>query len=121
MASIFIVQGLSTPQYYPLGVRTTVIGRDESLLVQVVDEHVSRKHLQIHYNKDDKQYYAVDMKSKNGVLLNGAQMDQDTPLVNGDVLKIGETQIFFLTEDFADRKSALDKFKKVGERKKTTL
>ncbi len=52
MASIIIASGKQAGTYYPLGHRTTVIGRAESLLVQVLDDQVSRKHVQIRY--DDK-------------------------------------------------------------------
>jgi hypothetical protein len=52
MASIIIATGPQKGDYYPLGHRTNVIGRDEALPIQVLDEHVSRKHMQISFDKD---------------------------------------------------------------------
>ena len=46
MASITVVSGESTGDYYPLAKRTMVIGRDEAVPIQVKDDRVSRKHLQ---------------------------------------------------------------------------
>jgi len=121
MASIIVTSGKNKDDYYPLGKRTTVIGRDEALLVQILDEHVSRKHLQIRFDKESELYYALDMKSKHGVFINGHKIEQEVILNDGDNICIGETNIMFLKEDFPDKESALAHYKKVGERKRSTL
>ena len=54
MASIIVVTGSNKGDYYPLGHRTTVIGRDEALPIQILDPKVSRKHMQIRYDADKK-------------------------------------------------------------------
>ncbi|NIQ12615.1 MAG: FHA domain-containing protein [Phycisphaerae bacterium] len=58
MASLVILNVPQKDDYYPLGHRTTVLGRSESLMVQILHERVSRKHLQIHYDKNTDAYYA---------------------------------------------------------------
>jgi len=116
MASIIIMSGPQKGNYYPLGHRTNVIGRDEALLIQILDEHVSRKHMQIRFDKDNQRYYALDMKSKYGVFINGNKIDNETALSDGDQILIGQTTLLFTVEDFTDRESALSHFKKVGER-----
>ena len=121
MASIIVTSGKNKDDYYPLGKRTTVIGRDEALLVQILDEHVSRKHLQIRFDKESELYYALDMKSKHGVFINDHKIEQEVILSDGDNICIGETNIMFLKEDFPDKESALAHYKKVGERKRSTL
>jgi pSer/pThr/pTyr-binding forkhead associated (FHA) protein len=121
MASLFVTKDQKDPEYYPLGMRTNVIGRDEAVPIQVLDDQISRKHVQIHYNKDKKMFFAADMKSKNGVLVNGQKITQETPLNEGDEIKIGNTTLTFMKEDFPDKQSALNKFKKAGERRKSTL
>ena len=45
MASIIVMTGAQKGNYYPLGHRTNVVDRDEGLLIQILDEHVSRKHM----------------------------------------------------------------------------
>ena len=121
MASIIIMSGPKKGDYYPLGQRTNVIGRDEALLIQILDEHVSRKHLQIHFDKDKGQYSALDMKSKHGVFVNGGKINNETALADGDQIYIGQTDLLFTEKDFTDRESALSHFKKVGERFRPTM
>jgi pSer/pThr/pTyr-binding forkhead associated (FHA) protein len=120
MASLIVLNGPQKNDYYPLGRRTNVIGRDEALMIQILDEWVSRKHLQIRYDKDKKSYHALDMSSRHGVFINGNKISKETPLVDGDYITIGTTTIWFTVDDFPDRDSALSHYKKVGERSRPT-
>lgn len=120
MASIIITSGPQKGNYYPLGQRTNVIGRAEALPIQILDDLVSRRHMQIRYDKDKKQYYALDMKSKHGVFINSGKIIKETVLVDGDEILIGQTALMFTEKDFDDRESALSHFKKVGERSRPT-
>ncbi len=120
MASLFIISGDQKGSYYPLGHRTNVLGRNEALPIQILDDLVSRKHLQIRYDKQQDKHYAVDMKSKHGVLINDREISEETALVDGDEILIGETTLLFTEKDFDDRESALSHFKKVGERMRPT-
>ncbi len=121
MASIIVMSETQKGDYYPLGQRTNVIGRDEALLIQILDEHVSRKHMQIRFEKDKGQYYALDMKSKHGVFINDRKISDETALVDGDQIRLGQTTLLFTDKDFPDRESALSHFKKIGERKYPTI
>jgi pSer/pThr/pTyr-binding forkhead associated (FHA) protein len=89
--------------------------------IQVLDKYVSRKHLQIRFDKEEEQYYALDMNSKNGVFINGRKIDFEVILNDGDIISIGTTNIMFLQQDFPDKESALAHYKKVGERRRSTL
>ena len=120
MASIIVATSPQKGDYYPLGHRTNVIGRDEAVPIQILDEHVSRKHMQIRFDKDNGQYYALDMKSKPGVFINGNKIANETALADGDQIGIGQTTLLFTLKDFEDRESALSHFKKVGERIRPT-
>jgi len=121
MASIIVATGEHAGDYYPLGTRTNVIGRDEAVPIQILDEYVSRKHMQIHFEKDSGSYFAIDMKSKHGVAVNGRKINDETILADGDQIGIGQTTLLFTTEDFPDRESALSHFKKVNERIRPTV
>ncbi|HIJ53713.1 MAG TPA: FHA domain-containing protein [Planctomycetes bacterium] len=121
MASIIVMSGTQKGNYYPLGHRTNVVGRDEGLLIQILDEHVSRKHMQIRFDKDKGQYYALDMKSKHGVFINGSKIDNQMALADCDQIHIGQTDLLFIEKDFTDPESALSHFKKVGERMRPTI
>ena len=123
MASIFVIslEKKDNIDYYPLGRRTTVIGRDEKVLVQVVDKQVSRKHMQIRYDKESECFFALDMKSRNGVLINGKVINDEVILADGDQIHIGDTDILFTLKDFPGKEIALNNFKKAGEGKFTTF
>ncbi len=120
MASLIITSGKQEGNYYPLGHRTSVIGRDEALLIQVLDNMVSRKHLQVRFDEKTQQYYAFDMKSRNGVYINNRKIEDETPLSDGDVLLVGLTTLLFTEKDFKDKDSALLHYKQVGERMRVT-
>jgi pSer/pThr/pTyr-binding forkhead associated (FHA) protein len=121
MASIIVMSGKQKGDYYPLGHRTNVLGRDEAVPIQILDEHVSRKHMQICFDQSKGEHYALDMKSKHGVFVNGRKIDTETALIDGDRIYIGQTELLFTEKDFADRESALSHFKKVGERSRPTV
>jgi pSer/pThr/pTyr-binding forkhead associated (FHA) protein len=121
MASIIVITGNQKGDYYPLGHRTNVLGRDPALPIQILDELVSRKHLHIHFDKDKGAYSVVDMNSKHGVLINGRIIEEETQLYDGHYITIGHMTLLFTLKDFKDRESALHHFKKVDERSRPTV
>jgi len=116
MASIIVTAGQQQGDYYPLGKRTNVIGRAESVPIQILDDLVSRKHMQIRFEEVTNRYYVFDMKSKHGVFVNGRRISDETVLADGDQIMIGQTTLLFTEKDFEDRESAFSHYKKVGER-----
>jgi len=120
MASLIVTNGKQEGSYYPLGHRTNVVGRDEALPIQILDNRVSRKHVQIRFDPASGRYLAYDMKSRNGVYINSRRIEQETALQDGDIITLGMTTILFLDRDFKDRESALLHYKKVGERMRVT-
>jgi pSer/pThr/pTyr-binding forkhead associated (FHA) protein len=120
MASLIVLDGSQKDSYYPLGHRTNVVGRDEALMIQILDDRVSRKHLQIRYDKDKDVYHALDMSSKHGVFINGNKIKDEMRLVDGDNITIGGITLWFTVDDFPDKESALSHYKKVGERSRPT-
>lgn len=123
MASITIVTGPSTGDYYPLSKRTLVVGRDEAVPVQLRDELVSRKHIQIRYEEQNgaDRYILLDMNSANGTLINGRTISEEIVLQDNDIVEIGKSKLMFSESDFLDRESALNHYKARGERGKSTL
>ena len=121
MATLLIISGSRAGKHYPLGHRTNVIGRDEGLLIQILDKHVSRKHLLLRYDKEKVRYFARDLQSRHGVFVNGDKIDDEVSLEDNDRIDIGRTALLFMTEDSADRAGALADFRKPGERHRTTV
>ena len=120
MASIIVVTGPNKGDYYPLGHRTTVIGRDEALPIQIIDPKISRKHMQIRFNAD-KDFSALDMSSKHGVFVNGDKITNEIELKDNDYITIGTTTLMFTFKDFDSRENALLHYKKVGQRNLPTI
>ena len=121
MASIIVISGPNKDKYYPLGKRTNVLGRDEALPIQILGPKVSRKHMQIRFDNEKQCYFAIDMNSKHGVLINGVKIKDETVLDDNDYISIGESVLMFTFKDFKDRENALNHYKKVGERKYPTI
>ncbi len=121
MASIIITSGEQKGEYLPLGRRTNVIGRAEALPMQILDDMVSRKHLRIRYDEKTGEHAAEDMGSKHGVFINDRKLTALTVLKEGDQIRIGQTTLMFCEKDFEDRESALEHYKKAGERQRPTM
>jgi pSer/pThr/pTyr-binding forkhead associated (FHA) protein len=120
MGSIIVTSGKQKGEYLPLGRRTSVIGRDEAISLQVLDSLVSRKHLRIWWDKDTNRYLADDMQSKHGVLINGGKLTNSAALTDGDEIMIGDTMLMYTDKEFVDRKSALEFYKERGQRELRT-
>ena len=120
MASLIVTNGTKEGDYYPLGRRTTVIGRDEAVPIQLIDSHISRKHMQVRFNADDETYSVIDMSSKHGVFLNGIPI-KEALLNDNDQITVGKTKLLFTLNDFQDRENALLHYKKVGQRNLPTI
>ena len=120
MGSIIITSGKQKGEYLPLGRRTSVIGRDEAISLQVLDSSVSRKHLRIWFDKKTGRYYADDMQSKHGVFINGGKIIESAVLVDRDEIMIGDTMMMYTDKEFVDRKSALEFYKERGQRELRT-
>jgi pSer/pThr/pTyr-binding forkhead associated (FHA) protein len=78
------------------GEESVVMGRQASCAIQIDDIHSSRRHAQVIRVKSG--YEVVDLKSRNGTLLNGAKVERKL-LRNGDVIKIGEVEIRYVDPD----------------------
>ncbi len=121
MASIIIISGEQKGEFLPLGKRINVIGRAEALPMQVLDDMVSRKHLRIRYDENTNQHFAEDMQSKHGVFINNVKITSLTPLREGDQIVIGQTTLMYTEQDFDSSESALEHYKRVGERQRPTI
>ena len=119
MASLIVVSGPNEGDYYPLGKRTIVVGRDEGCPVQITDDRVSRRHLQI--RAADNGYVAFDMNSANGSWINGRRLESEIELSDNDEIEVGSSKLIFTTADFKDRESAFNTWKQRGHRSRPTI
>ena len=121
MASLLIVSGSSAGDYYLLGRQAVVIGRDDDCPIQILDEAVSRRHLRIRRDGTGDRYFAEDLDSANGTCVNDRPVDEPHALADGDLLRVGTTEIMFNAIDFADGETAFQHYRRRGEGSKSTI
>jgi FHA domain len=69
------------------------IGRSRDADVQIDDRYASGIHARI-FSRDERSY-VEDMNSTNGTLLNDAQLKGEAELLDGDIVRIGDTEFRF--------------------------
>ena len=120
MASLLVISGSTAGDYYLLGRGPVVIGRDDGSPIQIVDEAVSRRHLRISPDGDGS-YAAEDLASANGTYVNDVRIGEARTLADGDVVRLGSTELMFSAIDFADGETAFQHYRQHGEREKSTV
>ncbi|HVT01931.1 MAG TPA: GGDEF domain-containing protein [Thermoanaerobaculia bacterium] len=65
------------------------IGREASNEIRMDSSHISRQHARVFRRGDE--WIVVDLGSTNGTQLNGRDIVGETPLMSGDLLKVGGT------------------------------
>ncbi|MEZ6193321.1 MAG: FHA domain-containing protein [Phycisphaerales bacterium] len=102
MATIVVLNGHNKGEWYTVGKRAFVFGRDSKLLAQINDPCVSRNHMEVRLESSDGCYYAVDMDSHNGVFVNSERVVKFKMLHEGDVIQIGHTLMAVTLDEFDD-------------------
>lgn len=102
MATIVVLNGHNRGEWYTIGKRAFVFGRDSKLLAQIKDACVSRRHMEVRFESSDGRYYVVDMDSHNGVFLNSERVMKFKMLHEGDLVQIGHTLMAFTLDVFDD-------------------
>ena len=69
------------------------IGRSAEADVRIDDRYASGVHARIFSR--DRRTYVEDMNSTNGTLLNDATLNGEAELIDGDVVRIGDTEVRF--------------------------
>ena len=121
MASLLVVSGSCSGDYYLLRHRAVVIGRDDTCPIQIVDDTVSRHHVEIRREDGDGPYRVRDMGSANGTQINDEPLETEQPLTDGDIIRIGTTELMFSAIDFADGETAFQHYRQRGEGTKSTI
>lgn len=120
MASLVITQGAGDGRQLPLTAKLVSLGRDDACDFQILDERVSRKHLQVRAAPEGG-HIAADYRSANGVFLNDVRISEDAPLRDGDRIRIGDTTLVYLADEHATPEEAVAAARKKGEWKRSTL
>ncbi len=102
MATIVVLNGNNKGEWYTVGDRAFIFGRDNKLLAQIKDPCVSRHHMEVRKEASDGCYYVVDMDSHNGVFLNSERVMKFKMLHEGDLIQIGHTLMAVTLDVFDD-------------------
>ena len=94
-AKLVIRNGGFDGMEYPLEAEETLIGRNPTTDVTLLDENISREHALILYDAESGVYTIEDLQSTNGTKVNGKGI-RSHPLEPGDEIQIGHTRFQFV-------------------------
>ena len=106
MACLVILNGEQEGKYFQLTKRPLAGGRDPATEIQIIDAKVSRRHFQVRLG--DAGYTVRELRSRNGVFVNGTKIEGDHLLSDGDEIGIGDTILAFYKDDNPERTNALE-------------
>lgn|SRR5215217_1844362 len=90
---LICVAGPKSGEEFSLEDGEYVIGRAADNPICIPDTSVSRKHVMV--RKAGATWMVSDLGSGNGTLVNGEAIGEETPLANGDVITLGDTELRF--------------------------
>jgi len=93
--SLVILNGDFEGMRYVLSKDETLIGRNPTTDITLLDEGISREHTMILFDEVDRAYLIEDLQSTNGTKVNGKRVRSAT-LHHGDEIQIGHTRFQFL-------------------------
>ncbi|MFW5844851.1 MAG: FHA domain-containing protein, partial [Planctomycetota bacterium] len=111
MSKMRIRNGPYAGREITLSDKPVTIGRDGEADVQILDRSASRVHSEIF--PVGGMYFVRDLDSKNGTLINDERLADEELLREGDVVKIGSTELVFesgiaLSDNASNEKIAYD-------------
>ena len=95
---LFVVEGPDTGRSFALGPQS-VVGRDPTAAVNLVDEEVSRRHALLRV--DQGKAMVEDLGSSNGTHVDAAKIDTEVELAPGQRLRVGQTVMELRTSESA--------------------
>ncbi len=96
------VNKLGIPKDIELTGEPLSIGRSREADIPLLDDKVSRVHCGIRLS--DGEFYLKDLKSRNGVFVNGQRVEDTAKLKVGDRIQVGST--VFVLESASDKEDA---------------
>lgn len=92
-ATLTCLTGLDLGRRFPLAGQQAEIGRGDEVQVRIRDRAVSRKHARIRLSGGE--HSVEDLRTPNGVFVNGKRLREKTVLHDGDVLELGHSLLRF--------------------------
>jgi pSer/pThr/pTyr-binding forkhead associated (FHA) protein len=94
-AKIVIANGGFDGMEYVLNEEETLIGRNPTTDITLLDENISREHALILFDADSDAYTIEDLQSTNGTKVNGKGV-RSHELNSGDEIQVGSTKFQFV-------------------------
>lgn len=104
VACIVVVSGPQKGSFVVLTRKPLTCGRDVTMDVQLPDPKVSRHHFEI--CSQGREYVIREVKTKNGVFVNGRRVRTERVLDNTDEIHVGETKLVFYRKRNGDHAMA---------------
>lgn len=96
---LIVLSGAHVGRVVPLTHASTVLGRDDSCELQLMDPGISRRHAEV-VRTSDGCYKICDLGSRNGTYANNHRLADEHALTDGDRLQIGLVTILkFILSD----------------------
>ncbi len=96
-ATLVIRSGGFEGMSYELRSEETLIGRNPTTDITLLDEGISREHALILFDREAGCYSIEDLQSTNGTKVNGKRI-RSAAINNGDEIQIGHTRFRFTLE-----------------------
>jgi pSer/pThr/pTyr-binding forkhead associated (FHA) protein len=96
-ARLVIKNGGFEGMAFELAATETLIGRNPTTDITLLDDGISREHAIILYDTDSDSYSVEDLQSTNGTQVNGKRVRSVT-LQSGDEVRVGRTLFQFLRD-----------------------
>ena len=93
LADLVALNAESGARDYALSASPLRIGREDSNDIVIPEEQVSKQHARVFYEKG--QFWVENLKSTNGICVNGKSVEDRSSLTQGDLIKIGTTILRF--------------------------
>jgi len=94
-AALVISDGAFEGTRYALCAEETLIGRNPTTDITLLDESISREHAIVSRDESSGDYTLEDLQSTNGSKVNGKRV-RSAQLQDGDEIEIGHTKFKFL-------------------------
>ncbi len=94
VAKLVIQNGGFEGMVYPISEEETLIGRNPTTDITLLDDGISREHALILWEPEASEYCVEDLQSTNGTKVNGKRVRSAT-LESGDEIQIGHTKFTF--------------------------
>jgi pSer/pThr/pTyr-binding forkhead associated (FHA) protein len=96
--TLLILNGDFEGMTFELGPEETLIGRNPTTTITLLDEGISREHALIALDEDSGAFIVEDLQSTNGTKVNGKRVRSAT-LAPQDEIEVGKTRFRFDIQD----------------------